>query len=60
MGNFVYHWGCTSIRRPLSYPFRTLKKSGVRPIVIDGCNVAFEHGKNEDLSVKAGLDISFE
>ena len=27
-GNFVYHyWWCTSIYRPLSYPFRSLHKS---------------------------------
>ena len=24
-GNFVYHWGCTQIYRPLSYPFRSLE-----------------------------------
>ena len=27
-GNFVYHhWGCTSIYRPFSYPFRSLRNT---------------------------------
>jgi len=38
---------------------RSCKKSGLRPIVIDGCNVAFAHGNNKNLSVK-GIELVVE
>ena len=49
IGNFVYHqyhWGCTSIYRPLSYPFKSVdidrfKLERVNKIVVMVHNIKF-------------------